>query len=288
MITRIASRAKTIEISPEGPTVIIGERISPSARKGLGEALLAGDYSMVQKETLDQVAAGAQIIDVVVSYPDLDENVAVREVMKAVMEVSDVPLCVDSADPAGVLQAALAAYEGKLLVSSVTGEETRIAQVLPLARRYGAAVIALTTDEGGIPASASARLVVARKIVAAAEAMGIPREDIIIDCACMTVGTDTRAALVTLEAARLIREDLGCNLTLGVSNVSYGLPDRRIVNTAFLSLAIAAGVNCPIVDPLAEGVREIILATDLLLNRDRWAIRYTHNFKAKRAAASGN
>jgi 5-methyltetrahydrofolate--homocysteine methyltransferase len=287
MITRVSSRTRTVEISPEGPTVLIGERISPSARKGLGEALLAGDYSMVRKEALDQVAAGAQIIDVVVSYQDLNEIAAMREAVKAVMGVTDAPLCVDSADPA-VLEAALGVYEGKMLVSSVTGEETRIRQVLPLVKRYGSAVIALTTDETGIPGDAHARLAVARKIVTAAEAMGIPREDVIVDCACMTVGTDTGAALVTLEAARLIREELGCNLTLGVSNVSYGLPDRRVVNMAFLPLALAAGVNCPIVDPTAQGLREIILATDLLLNRDRWATRYTRNFKAKRAAASGN
>ena len=232
------------------------------------------------------MAAGAQIIDVVVSYQDLDEVAAIREVVKAVMEVTDVPLCVDSPDPA-VLEAALSAYEGKMLVSSVTGEESRIEQVLPLVKNYGSAVIALTTDESGIPGDAQARLDVARRIVAAAEAMGIPREDVIVDCACMTVGTDTGAALVTLEAARLIRGQLGCNLTLGASNVSYGLPDRRLVNAAFLPLAMAAGVNCPIVDPTAEGLREIVLATDLLLNRDKWATRYTRNFKAKRAAASG-
>ena len=285
MITRVSSVSRSVEISPGGPTVLIGERISPSARRGLGEALLAGDYSIVRKEAVDQVAAGAQIIDLVVSYQELDEISAIREAVKAVMEVSDAPLCVDSADPA-VLEAALGAYEGKMLVSSVTGEEKRIAQVLPLVKRYGCAVIALTSDESGIPGDAQARLAIARKIVAAAEAIGVPREDVIVDCACMTVGTDTGAALVTLEAARLIRAELGCNLTLGASNVSYGLPDRRVVNTAFLPLAIAAGINCPIVDPTVEGLRELVLATDLLLDRDRWATRYTRNFKAKRTAAS--
>jgi 5-methyltetrahydrofolate--homocysteine methyltransferase len=286
MITRVSSRSKTVEISPEGPTILIGERISPSARKGLGEALLAGDYSMVRREAQSQVAAGAQIIDVVVSYHDLDEVTAMREAVKAVMEVTDAPLCVDSADPA-VLEAALGAYEGKMLVSSVTGEDARLSRVLPLVKRYGSAVIALTTDDAGIPGGAQARLDIARKILGAAEAMGIPREDIIVDCACMTVGSDTGAALVTLDAARLIRQELGCNLTIGASNVSYGLPDRRVVNAAFLPLAIAAGVNCPIVDPTVEGLREIVLAADLLLNRDKWAMRYTRNFKAQRAAAGG-
>ena len=228
MITRVSSRTRTVEISPEGPTILIGERISPSARKGLGEALRAGDYSTVRKEAVEQVAAGAEIIDVVVSYQDLDEVAVVRAAVKAVMEVTDAPLCVDSPDPA-VLEAALGVYEGKMLVSSVTAEEARIAQVLPLVKQYGSAVIGLTTDERGIPGDACARLEIARRILAAAEALGIPREDVIIDCACMTVGTDTRAALVTLEAARMIREELGCNLTLGASNVSYGLPDRRVV-----------------------------------------------------------
>lgn len=267
--------------------MLIGERITPSARKGLGGALLAGDYSMVRKEAIHQVAAGAQIIDLVVSYEGLDEIAAIREAVKAVMEVTDAPICVDSAD-AAVLESALGAYEGKMLVSSVTGEESRMAQVLPLVKRHGSAVIALTTDESGIPGGAQARLTIARKIVAAAEAMGVPREDIVFDCACMTVATDTAAALITLETAALIRRELGCNLTLGTSNVSYGLPDRRVVNAAFLPLAIAAGVNCPIVDPTAEGLRELVLATDLLLDRDRWAQRYTRNFKAKRAATAGS
>jgi 5-methyltetrahydrofolate--homocysteine methyltransferase len=156
--------------------------------------------------------------------------------------------------------------------------------VLPLVRKYKCAVVALTTDSSGIPGDPRARLRIAEKIFAAAKGYGIPTGDIIVDCACMTVGTDTAAALVTLESARLIRRELGCSLTLGASNVSFGLPDRRLVNSTFLPLAIAAGINCPIVDPTTPGLVDRILATDLLLNRDRWAGRYLRAYKARAAA----
>jgi 5-methyltetrahydrofolate--homocysteine methyltransferase len=285
LMTRVASASKELTIFPDGPTVLIGERISPAARKGLGEALRRGDYSMACKEALDQVAAGADIIDVVVSHPGVDEIKAVTEVIREISKVTDTPLCVDSPDPQ-VLRAAAQVYPGKLLASSVTGEDSRLDQVLPLVREYGCAVIGLTMDDRGIPGDPQARVDIARRIFARAESLGIPPEDVIIDCACMTVGSDTTAALATLEAARLIREEFGCNLTLGASNVSYGLPDRRMVNLAFLPLAIQAGINCPIVDPLSAGLREIVLATDLLLNRDKWAARYTRNYKAQRASAA--
>lgn len=285
MITTVSSATKTVTISPEGPTVIIGERINPTARKKLGEALLAGDMEMVRREAVSQVQAGAHILDVNVGYPGLDEPKVAREAVRAVMEVVDVPICLDSANPE-VMEAALEVYRGKIILSSVTGEASKMERILPLAKRHGAAVVALTMDDEGIPDDPEARLAIARRIVERAETLGIPREDVIVDCACMTVSTDGRAALATLEAVRLVREDLGCNMTLGASNVSYGLPERKVINAAFLPMVIAAGVNCPIVDPTVPEIARAILATDLLLGKDEYAMNYIRAYRARQAAES--
>jgi 5-methyltetrahydrofolate--homocysteine methyltransferase len=202
--------------------------------------------------------------------------------VKAVMEVTGVPLSLDSKS-AAALEAALAVYKGKALVNSVSGEERSLAEVLPLVKKYNAAVIGLTIDDKGIPSSAEQRLAVAEKIIGRAASLGIPKEDVIIDCLTMTVATDTKAALVTLDTIRLVREKLGVNQTLGASNISHGLPDRDLVNDIFLALAIEAGVTCPYVH--VEKVRPAVLATDLLLGRDRYALRYIRAFRQRQAAA---
>lgn len=283
MITEISSSSKTVTISPEGPTVIIGERINPTARKKLGEALLVGDMDIVRREALSQVDAGAQLLDVNVGYPGVDEPRMVKEAVKAVMDTVDVPICLDSANPA-VMEAALSVYKGKILLSSVTGEPDKMDQILPLVKQYGTAVVALTMDESGIPSDPYERLAIASKIVARAESLGIPREDVIVDCACMTVATDSRAARVTLETIRLVREELGCNMTLGASNVSHGLPERKVINAAYLPMVLAAGVNCPIVDPTVPEIAKAILAADLLLGKDEYAMNYIRAYRARQAA----
>lgn len=280
MNTTIRSATRTTTISPDGPTVIIAERINPTARKGLGEALLAGDLTMVREEAQKQVHAGAHILDINVGYPGVDEPRMAGEAVKAVMEVTDVPLCMDSADPR-VMEAALAVYKGKMLLSSVTGEAGKMEAMLPLAKSYGAAVVAMCMDENGIPGSAHERLAIAERILDRAEALGIPREDVIVDCACMAVCADGSAALVTLETARLVQERLGSNLTLGASNLSYGLPERKVVNAAFLPLAIAAGVNCPIVDPTVPEITRAILATDMLLRKDEHGMNYIRAYRSR-------
>jgi len=287
VITEISSATRTVAISPEGPTVVIGERINPTGRKKLGESLLAGDLEIVRRDAASQVRAGAHVLDLNVGYPGVDEPAMIKEVVRAVMEVTDVPICLDSADPA-VMEAALQVYKGKILLSSVTGEAERMDQILPLARDHGAAVVAMCMDGNGIPMDPMERLAIARRIVERAEALGIPRENIIVDCACMTVSTDTRAALVTLATARAVRAELGVNMTIGASNVSHGLPDRRVLNAAFLPMAIMAGINCPIVDPNISEVMKAILSADLLMGKDEWATNYIAAFRARQAAETIN
>lgn len=283
MITTVSSATRTVEITPDGPTIIIGERINPTGRKRLGEALAAGNMEMVRNEAINQVQAGAHILDVNVGYPGVDEPRAIVEAVKAVMETVDVPICLDSANPA-VMETALTVYRGKIILSSVTAESQKLDEILPLVKKFGTAVVAMCMDEDGIPADSASRLAIAARIVSRAESLGIPREDIIVDCACMAVATDPSAALVTLETVRLVRAQLGCNVTLGASNVSFGFPDRRVLNGAFLPLALGAGVNCPIVDPTVAEVAKAIQSADVLLNKDEYGMNYIRAFRARQAA----
>ena len=283
MITTVSSATRTVEITPDGPTVIIGERINPTGRKKLGEALAAGNMDMVRKDALAQVQAGAAILDVNVGYPGVDEPRMIVEAVRAVMETVDAPICLDSANPE-VMEAALSVYKGKIILSSVTAEPQKMNEILPMVKRFGTAVVAMCMDEDGIPNDPEARLAIATKIVSRAEALGIPREDVIVDCACMAVATDPPAARITLETVHLVRARLGCNITLGASNVSFGFPDRRVINSAFLPLAISAGVNCPIVDPTVPEIARAILSADLLLNKDEYGSNYIRAFRARQAA----
>lgn len=271
METRISSAAKQVLIGDEHPTVLIGERINPAGKKKMSEALKAGNLEIVRKEAQAQAQAGADIIDVNVSAFGVDETNLLPRAVQAVMDTVDVPLCLDSANPKA-LEAALKAYKGKPLINSVTGEEHSLANVLPLVKEYGAVTIGLVQDDDGIPSNSERRVAIAHKIVERAEAMGIPREDIIIDCLALAVGADTRSGLVAIETIRRVKAELGVNLTLGVSNISFGLPDRNLLNSAFVAIAIAEGVACLIVD--VARVRPIILAADLLLDHDKRARRY--------------
>ena len=278
METRLSSATKEVLISDEQPTVIIGERINPTGKKKLTTALQAGNLEIVRQEAIAQVQAGADILDINVSAGGVDVVTLLPRAVEIIQETVNVPLCLDSDDPTA-LEAAIKVYQGKPLVGSVTGQNDSLKKILPLVREYGTAVIGLTIDDEGIPDDLERRAAIAHKIVKQAEAQGVPREDVIIDCLALTVGADYRAGLVTIEAMRKVKAELGVNLTLGVSNISFGLPERSLLTGTFLAIAIAAGLNCAIVD--AVQVRQIILAADLVLGHDRFAMRYIKAYRQR-------
>jgi 5-methyltetrahydrofolate--homocysteine methyltransferase len=280
METVLRGKRKTVTISSEKPFVIIGEKINPTGRKKMVEALHQRDFTYIKELALSQVKAGADVLDVNVGLPEMDAVTLMKEIIPLLIESVDVPLCIDSPDPA-VLAAGLALAPGKPLINSVTGEESRLQSILPLVKEYKAAVIGLIIDDSGIPATAEARLRVAEKILNRAVAMGIPQEDVIIDPLAMAVAADSQAGLLTLTAIKLIQSKLGVNLSMGASNVSHGLPDRPLVNQAFLALAIGAGVTCSITDPLK--MAGVIRAIDLLLGKDEDSIRYMKYFRQQQA-----
>ncbi len=278
MKTRVSSATKEVLIGDDQPTVLIGERINPTGKKKLTAALQAGDMELVRKEAIAQVQAGADILDVNIGASGIDETRLLPQAVQAVMEAVNVPLSLDSDDPKS-LEAALKIYQGKPIINSVTGQERSLNEVLPLVKEYGAVVIGLTMDDEGIPMDSDRRVAIAHKIIGKAEALDIPREDIIIDCLVLTIATDSRAGLVTLRAIRKVKAELGVNQTLGASNISYGLPDRDVLNGAFLALAITAGVTCPTVD--VARVHQAVRATDLLLGRDGYAQRYIKAYRQR-------
>jgi 5-methyltetrahydrofolate--homocysteine methyltransferase len=276
METILRSKTQEVIVSPEMATVIIGERINPTGKKLLAESLVKRDMSRVRRLAQSQLANGATVLDVNVGAAGVNEVEVLPLAVKAVMEITDAPLCLDSANP-DALRAALDVYEGKALINSVNGEEAKLKAILPLVKEYGAAVIALAMDDNGIPATAQGRVAVVHKIVERAEALGISRADIIVDCLALSVCSDSIAAVTTLEAIRGVRAELGLNMTLGASNISFGLPDREAINEAFLAMAIAAGVNAPIVNP--ESSQRIILISDLLLGHDEYAMNYMRYYR---------
>jgi len=278
MRTVVSGVSKEVWITDDGPTVLIGERINPSGRRTLAEALRNRDFDAVLKEAVAQVEAGADILDVNVACPGVDEIAVLPQVLEKVATSVDVPLCIDFNHP-DALKAALKVYKGKPLVNSVTGEESSLNEILPLVKEHKAAVIGLTMNESGIPKDPGQRLAVARTILERAHSFGIPPEDVIIDCLALTVGADSQACLTTLEAVRQVKEELGVNQTLGASNISFGLPERNLINHSFLTLAISSGVTCPTVD--VARVRPAVLSIDLLLGRDRFAQRYLRTFRRR-------
>lgn len=281
MKTRLSSATKEVIIGDELPTVLIGERINPTGKKKMTAALEAGDLDVVRKEALAQIEAGADVLDVNAATANTDEVTLLPKVVQVVMDTVDVPLCLDSSRPEA-LEAALKLYKGKPLVNSVTGQEGSLREVLPLVREYKAAVIGMTVDDEGIPDEMERRVAIAHKIVERAEKSGIAREDVIIDCVTMTLGADPKSALITVESLRRIKEELGVNMTLGASNISFGLPNRDLINNAFLAVAIAAGLNCPVIN--VAKMRPIVLAVDLVMGRDKNAMRY---IKAQRQSSQG-
>jgi 5-methyltetrahydrofolate--homocysteine methyltransferase len=288
MHTVLESRSKTVTIGHDQPFCVIGERINPTGRKLFSEELRGGDLSTVREDAIAQTEAGADMLDVNAGIPLVDESELLKDMLRVVQEVTDLPICIDSS-VIEALDAGLSVYEGKALVNSVTGEDERLEEILPLVARHGAAVIGLANDETGIPETPQQRLDIARKIVSAAGDHGIPPEDVVIDPLAMTVGADTAAVTVTLEAIRLIREELGVNMSLGASNVSFGLPQRHALGGAFLPMAMAAGLTSAIMS-CSRQVVEAVRAADLLLGHDEWGARWiaAHRERQAQEAAAGS
>jgi 5-methyltetrahydrofolate--homocysteine methyltransferase len=276
MHTVLKSATKEVTIGVDKPFVMIGEKINPTGNKKLAAAMQAGNLDAVRLLAERQVAWGADVLDVNVGVPGIDEVGMIEKVVGIVAQTVDVPLCIDSGK-AEILAAGLKAAPGKPLVNSVNAEEKQLDSVLPVVKERGAAVIGLTIDDNGIPKTPEERVAAADKIIQRAVKMGIPIEDIIIDPLVMTVGSDSKAALVTLRTIELLRREFGVNINLGASNVSFGLPDRLTVNQAFLALGIQAGATCSITDPIKLG--STVRAADLLLGRDGFSMRYIKYFR---------
>ena len=283
MHTTISSASREVVIGGDQPFCVIGERINPTGRRLFAEQLRAGDLSRIEQDVAEQVAGGADVLDVNMGVPLTDEADLLARAIKLIQQQTDLPVCIDSS-VVEALDAGLAAYEGKALVNSVTGEDDRLEVILPLVKRYGAAVIALANDETGIPETAQQRLDITRKIVrVATEEHGIPIEDIVIDPLAMTVGADTEAVNTTLETISLIRDEFDLNMTLGGSNVSFGLPDRHALSAAFLPMAMAAGLTSAIMDARTPQVVTAVRAADLLLGHDPWGANWIGRFRAAQA-----
>ncbi|MBI3648106.1 MAG: dihydropteroate synthase [Actinobacteria bacterium] len=282
--TVLAGPDGDVRIGDEHPFVVIGERINPTGRSRLTEEITRGDMTTVRADALAQVAAGARVLDVNAGVPGFDEAEMLSAVVRAVHDVVGVPLCVDSSTPEA-LEAAIPLARGKVLINSVTAEDRSLDRILPLAKRFGSAVIGMANDEEGISMDPAVRLAAARKVVEAALDHGIAREDVIIDPLAMPIGAAAGAAAgaatTMFETIRLIRDDLGVNVSCGASNISFGMPDRRGIDAGFLAMAIHAGMNAAIANPLHRPVRKAVLAADLLLGRDAFGAAWIADHRAQ-------
>ena len=275
--TLVSSATKEVVIGFDQPFVMIGERINPTGRKMLSEEMSKGDFSRVEQDTLAQVAAGAHMLDVNAGIPLADEPKILADTIKLVQSLTDVPLSIDSSIVAA-LQAGLEVYQGKALLNSVTGEEERLEAVLPLVKKYSCAVVAISNDETGISEDPDVRFAVAKKIVDRAKDYGIPNSDIVVDPLVMPIGALNTAGMQVIKLVRRLQEELKVNTTCGASNVSFGLPNRNGINSAFLTMAIASGLTSAITNPLHESVMQSVLGADVMMGNDpncvRWIKRY--------------
>jgi 5-methyltetrahydrofolate--homocysteine methyltransferase len=276
--TVISSASREVVIGFDRPFVIIGERINPTGRKLLAAEMAAGDFSRVEADALAQVAAGAHMLDVNAGIPLADEPAILARAVQLVQSITDVPLSIDSSIVAA-LAAGLAVYQGKALVNSVTGEEDRLESVLPLVKKYGAAVVAISNDETGISEDPDVRFEVARKIVHRAMDHGIPASDVVVDPLVMPIGAINQAGVQVMRLVRRLREELEVNTTCGASNVSFGLPNRDGINGAFLTMAIAAGLTSAITNPLHEDVVRSCMAADVMMGHDPDCARWIRRFR---------
>jgi 5-methyltetrahydrofolate--homocysteine methyltransferase len=278
MKTILRGTTKEVVIDTEGPVIIIGESINPTRRKKLVTTLQEGNFDYVIELAESQINAGADVLDVNVGFPGVDDVKLLPMTVKVLQEHFDIPLCLDSPNPAAI-EAALKVATGKCLINSANGEEASLKALLPLAKEYGAAIIGLCMDDDGITHEPAKRLTIAGKIIDRAVKLGIPAEDVIIDPLAMAVSADPQACLVTLETIRLIHQKLGHNITQGASNISFGLPDREALNASYMALSIYNGLTCPIANP--EKVTSAVRATDLILGRDDFAVRFVEYFQSR-------
>jgi 5-methyltetrahydrofolate--homocysteine methyltransferase len=284
-ITVLSGPGGEVRIGDAYPFAIIGERINPTGRTRLTQEICAGDMSTVQADAVAQVAAGARILDLNAGVPGFDEPAMLSQVVKAVHQVVGVPLCIDSSTPEA-LEAAVPLAQGKVLINSVTAESHSLERLLPLVKRFGAAVIGMANDEEGISMDPATRLAAARTIVKAAADHGIAREDVIIDPLTMPIGAAPDAATAMFASMRMIRDELGVNLSCGASNISFGMPDRQGIDASFLTMSILSGMNCAITNPLHGAVRKATLAADLLLGRDGYGAAWIADHRAAQATAA--
>jgi 5-methyltetrahydrofolate--homocysteine methyltransferase len=277
--TVVSSATREVVIGEDRPFVIIGERINPTGRKLLAEEMKAGDFIRVERDAVAQVEAGARMLDVNAGIPLADEPAILARTVELVQSLVDVPLSIDSSI-VEALEAGLAVYQGKALVNSVTGEEERLERVLPLVKKYGAAVVAISNDETGISEDPDVRFDVAKRIVERAADHGIPREDVVVDPLLMPIGAMRTAGRQVFRILGRLRDELKVNSTCGASNVSFGLPNREGINAAYLAMAMASGLTSAITNPLAEGVRQAVMAGDVLLGNDEDAALWIRAFRA--------
>ncbi len=283
MDTVLQSRSRTVTIAIDKPFCIIGERINPTGRKAFALELRNGSLDQALEDADAQIAMGCDMLDVNAGIPLVDEAELLAKMIRLLQAHTDIPLCIDSS-VIEALEAGLDAYEGKALVNSETGEDDRLDLILPIVAKHGAAVIGLTNDETGIPETAEQRLVIARKIVSACGDHGIPPEDVVLDPLAMTVGADPQAVRITLDAIEMIRDELGVNMCLGASNVSFGLPERHTLNAAFLAMGSAHGLTSAIMNGLSEECVRSVRASDLMLGKDEWGANWIAAHRARQAA----
>ena len=281
MQTDLKSKNSSVTIDTDGPMTIIGESINPTRRKKLIEAFRERQYDFVLEVAESQIQAGADVLDINVGVPGLDEPAVMSEVVTAVSEAFDVPLCLDSPNPEA-LASGLTVAPGRPLVNSVNGEEKSLVAILPVVKEFGVPVIGLVIDDDGISMDPQKRLAIAAKIIDRAAQLGIPIEDIVIDPLAMAVSADHNAGQITLRTMALIRDEFGVNMTLGASNVSFGLPERQIINQAFMALVALNGASCAITNPAK--LTSTIRAIDLLLGRDDYSMRYIKHYRSMQKA----
>ncbi|MBN2666545.1 MAG: dihydropteroate synthase [Bacteroidales bacterium] len=278
MKTVLSGRTAEVIIDTDGPVVIIGESINPTRRRKLVSSLQEGDFSYVLELAASQIKAGADILDVNVGYPGVDDAKLLPEVVIAIQDNFDIPLCLDSPNPSAI-ESALKVSAGKCLINSVNGKEESLRALIPVAKEYGAAIIGLCMDDDGITNDPEKRVSIIEKIIDRAVAAGIRAEDVIADPLAMAVSAEPQACVITLETIRLVHRKLGQNITMGASNISFGLPDRESLNSAFMTLAVYCGVTCPIANP--EKTAAVARAADLVLGRDDYAIRFVEYFQSR-------
>ncbi len=278
METILKGRTREVIINSEGPVVIIGESINPTRRKKLVTTLQEGNFEFVLELAESQIRAGADVLDVNVGFPGVDDVKLLPETVRIIQDKFDIPLCLDSPNPRAI-EAALKVAAGKCLINSVNGEEASLKALLPVAKEYGAAIIGLCMDDDGITHDPEKRLSIAEKIIERAVKAGIKAEDVVIDPLAMAVSADPQACRVTLETIRLVHQKLGHNITQGASNISFGLPDRDSLNAAYMAMSIYNGLTCPIANP--EKITSLVRAADLVLSRDDFAVRFVEFFQSR-------